>query len=141
MNAPQLVHASCVAIDEKGVLIIGPSGAGKSDLALRLIDRGAQLVGDDYVLVVRENDVLRAAPPEQLVGKLEVRGVGLCRFDHVSNIGLTLIVDLAQPPVRLPDPQETELLGIKLPLLHLLPHEASAPIKVELAMKQGVGVI
>ena len=38
------IHASCVAIGHKGVLILGDSGAGKSDLALRLIDDGARLV-------------------------------------------------------------------------------------------------
>ena len=42
------IHATCVAIEGRGVLIVGPSGSGKSDLALRLIDRGAALVADDY---------------------------------------------------------------------------------------------
>lgn len=41
------IHASCVAIGAKGVLILGESGAGKSDLALRLMDEGARLVADD----------------------------------------------------------------------------------------------
>ncbi|HJN03832.1 MAG TPA: serine/threonine protein kinase, partial [Alphaproteobacteria bacterium] len=31
-----LVHATCVVIDGRGILLRGPSGAGKSDLALRL---------------------------------------------------------------------------------------------------------
>jgi len=33
------------------VLIEGASGAGKSDLALRLIDRGATLISDDYTIL------------------------------------------------------------------------------------------
>ena len=57
MSAPSLssetVHASCVAIDGRAVLIGGRSGTGKSDLALRLIDRGAALVSDDYTFVRR----------------------------------------------------------------------------------------
>src|SRR6202035_866821 len=44
---PILVHATAIAIDGRAVLLRGPSGAGKSDLALRLIDCGARLVGDD----------------------------------------------------------------------------------------------
>ncbi|MEY3906493.1 MAG: hypothetical protein RIR59_1316, partial [Pseudomonadota bacterium] len=44
-----LLHGTCIAIKDQGVLILGASGAGKSDLALRLIDRGAALVGDDYL--------------------------------------------------------------------------------------------
>ena len=45
------IHASCVAMGGHGVLLLGASGAGKSDLALRLIDEGAQLVADDRTLL------------------------------------------------------------------------------------------
>ena len=51
-----LVHGTCIAfplVEEAGVaaavLLRGLSGIGKSDLALRLIDDGAQLVADDQV--------------------------------------------------------------------------------------------
>ena len=47
------IHASCVAIGGKGVLLLGDSGAGKSDLALRLIDEGARLVADDRAELYR----------------------------------------------------------------------------------------
>ena len=49
----ETLHASCVAKQGCAVLICGRSGAGKSDLALRLIDRGATLVSDDYTIVRR----------------------------------------------------------------------------------------
>ncbi|MDA3887407.1 MAG: serine kinase, partial [Allgaiera sp.] len=42
-----ILHASCVALDGRGVLILGPSGAGKSGLALQLMALGARLVADD----------------------------------------------------------------------------------------------
>ena len=48
---PELLHATAIAINGAGVLLLGPSGSGKSDLALRLIDRGAVLISDDGVLV------------------------------------------------------------------------------------------
>ena len=47
----ETLHATSVAIGGRAVLLCGPSGVGKSDLALRLIDRGATLVSDDYTLV------------------------------------------------------------------------------------------
>ena len=50
----ETLHASCVAIGDLAVLIQGHSGAGKSDLALRLVDRGAKLVSDDYTLLLRD---------------------------------------------------------------------------------------
>ncbi|MEC8388619.1 MAG: hypothetical protein VX098_10900, partial [Pseudomonadota bacterium] len=57
------VHGTCVAIDGAGVLLRGPSGSGKSDLALRLIDGGATLVGDDQLELSRVNDRLVARAP------------------------------------------------------------------------------
>ena len=40
-------HATSVAIQDSGIMILGSSGSGKSDLALRLIDAGATLISDD----------------------------------------------------------------------------------------------
>ncbi len=57
------VHATCVAIRGRGLLIMGESGAGKSDLALRLVDRGATLVSDDYTLLTAANGRLVAPRP------------------------------------------------------------------------------
>ena len=54
MTAPrQPLHATVAALRHggawRGVLIQGRSGAGKSDLALRLMQNGWRLVGDDWV--------------------------------------------------------------------------------------------
>ena len=55
------IHAGCVMLGRKGVLLLGPSGAGKSELALRLIDDGARLVADDRTdLFVRRARCSRA---------------------------------------------------------------------------------
>src|SRR3546814_5042791 len=67
----QAVHASCVALDGRAVLLMGASGSGKSDLALRLIDRGWSLVSDDYVTLESRGGKLVAAPPEQIAGRSE----------------------------------------------------------------------
>ena len=53
---PELVHATAIALNGRGILLAGKSGSGKSDLAIRLIDRGAKLVCDDYCeIAVGEN--------------------------------------------------------------------------------------
>ena len=56
----ETLHATTVSIGGRGVLIEGVSGAGKSDLALRLIDRGATLVSDDYSFLQRRDGRLFA---------------------------------------------------------------------------------
>ena len=65
----ETIHASTIAIGGHAVLIEGPSGAGKSDLALRLIDRGAVLVSDDYTVLSASRGRLLARSEERRVGK------------------------------------------------------------------------
>ena len=140
MSTPSLssetIHASAVAIGGRAVLIGGLSSRGKSDLALRLIDRGAALVSDDYVFVRRKGDRLVASAPPTIAGKIEVRGVGLIEFPAESEVAVALFVDLDAPPERLPEPGETRsMAGISIPVVGLSALEPSAPIKVELALR------
>jgi serine kinase of HPr protein (carbohydrate metabolism regulator) len=131
----ETVHATCVAIGERGVLIRGPSGSGKSDLALRLIDRGARLVSDDYTILSERGGRLSACAPERIAGKLEVRGVGILDLAPAADVPVCLVADLGQVPERLPDAHgETSLLGTVLPALPLAALEASAPLKLEQAL-------
>lgn len=50
------IHASCVALEEHGLLLCGPSGAGKSTLALACARRGWTFVSDDACFLVRGSD-------------------------------------------------------------------------------------
>lgn len=136
-NDRETMHATAVAISGAGVMIRGKSGSGKSDLALRLIDRGATLISDDYVDVSRRNQNLLLSPPANLAGKLEVRSLGIMECDHLSGIALKLIVDLNEHPDRFPlDRQVRILLGITIPSCTLNAMESSAAIKAELALQR-----
>ena len=129
------LHASAVAIDGRGVLILGASGRGKSDLALRLIDRGAVLIADDQVELAARSGRLQACALATIHGKLEVRGIGIVDCD-AAGAPIALVVDLDAAPERLPEPAALELEGIAIPSVALSPFDASAPIKVELALKR-----
>ncbi len=131
------IHATTVSIKGCGVMIMGGSGSGKSDLGLRLIDRGAMLVSDDYTEITANSGVLIASSPSTIAGKLEVRGLGIVTQPFKDNVSVKLIVDLDQVPQRLPDvAQHREILGILIATLALAAHEASSPIKVEWALNQ-----
>ncbi len=135
------LHATTVAIESHGVMITGASGAGKSDLALQLIDRGAQLVSDDYTALKTDNGLLIARPPLTIAGKIEVRGLGLLTLDYRSSVAVSLIVDLDAAVERFPDPlPQTEILGLAIPTLPMRAFEASAVIKVEWALKMLAGL-
>lgn len=133
MTAPP-VHAGCIAIGGRAILIVGPSGSGKSDLMIRLIDRGAMLVSDDYVLLRAENGRLLASPPATIAGRIELRGVGIVERPFAADMPVSLIVDLALAPQRLPSPESRIVAGIAIPVIGLDGLEPSAPIKVEAAL-------
>jgi serine kinase of HPr protein (carbohydrate metabolism regulator) len=133
----ETVHVSCVAIGSQAVLISGPSGSGKSDLSLRLLDRGALLVSDDYTIVSRSNGLAMARAPETIRGKIEVRGVGILVRPSAEMLPISCVIDLTEPCERLPTGTKKRVIaGVELPLFGLDPFEASAPIKVELILQQ-----
>jgi serine kinase of HPr protein (carbohydrate metabolism regulator) len=139
------VHATSVALRSKGrwqgVLLRGPSGAGKSDLALRLVQAGGRLVSDDQTHVAVKGRKLIATAPQALAGLIEVRGVGivkLARGQLAAQAPLVLTIDLVPPEKveRLPEHTQEMLLGMKMPVLALAPFEASAVVKLHLALAQ-----
>jgi serine kinase of HPr protein (carbohydrate metabolism regulator) len=131
----ETVHATCVAVDGRAVLISGPSGAGKSDLALRLIDRGFTLVSDDQTLVRKSGERLLATAPAAIAGKLEIRGIGIVDMETVNDVPICLVVDLTSDIRRMPDDsRERSVLGIAVPLISVDATAASAAAKVALAL-------
>ena len=131
------VHGTSVVLGGDGVLLRGPSGSGKSDLALRLIDDGARLVADDQTELRLVGGALRMSAPWTIAGRIEARGVGILRVDSTPSAILRLVVDLAPSGAveRLPEPEDCEFLGCRVPRVVLAPFEASATAKLRLALR------
>jgi len=133
------IHASCVAIGAQGVLLLGKSGTGKSDLALRLIDDGAQLVADDRTILFVTKGALHAKAPGSIKGLLEMRGVGIAAFPARPSVKVALVVRLGAEDARLPAPRlyhiPTPLKGAKaVPQIALDARFASTPAKIRTAL-------
>lgn len=133
------IHASCVAIAGKGVLLLGPSGAGKSDLALRLIDGGARLVADDRTQLTVKGDALWASAPAAIRGLIEIRGVGIVALPPLAGARIHLVVRLGAEGARLPPGRfYRPPAGLKPasppPEIALNPYFASAPAKIRAAL-------
>lgn len=141
---PERHHGTAIALAGRAALIRGPSGAGKSDLALRCILQpatpllpAAELVADDQVEVDSRDGRLIVRAPDAIRGLIEVRGIGIVRVSVVAEAELALIV-LLQPRnhiERYPEPLPTEpMCGVEVPKLGIEPFEASAPLKLLLAL-------
>jgi serine kinase of HPr protein (carbohydrate metabolism regulator) len=95
------------------------------------------LVADDQVCLVRNDGRILAKSPDTIRGKMEVRGVGIVEVKSLMEAELALVVDLMPGAEieRLPEGNaKARLLGIELPLVGLFPWEASAPIKLAIAL-------
>jgi len=140
--APLQVQGTGVAVEGVGLLLRGPSGAGKSDLALRLIDGGGALVGDDLCELRREGGRLAIDLPAgvdpKFRGKIEVRGHGLLAVPYAGAVPLAMVVDLRPGAAleRLPAAAEVSYLGVVLPLIVLDPFRASAPAFLRLLARE-----
>lgn len=146
-DALENVHGTAIALGAHAALIRGAPGSGKSDLALRclaiaptaLIPCPAALVADDRVDLRRSGERILAEAPATIRGKLEVRGLGVVSVPCIASAQLVLIADITALDniERLPDPAPvTEVLGIRIPLMHVAPFAASAPVKLLLALAQ-----
>ena len=143
--AAELVHGTCVALGNRAALLRGDSGCGKSDLALRFLALPGEgelrpaLVADDQVWVEETgDDQATASAPGTIGGMIEVRGLGIAEMPFVAEVPLVLVCDLveAEAVPRMPsDPWEcTKIADVEIALLKLSAFEASAPLKLKMAL-------
>lgn len=136
------IQATLVSLACKGVLICGKSGSGKSDLALRLLEnKAARLVADDVVLLSVHNGRLCGRAPDTLSGLLEVRGIGIVRYDCLEESPVNLVVRLTDNPQnveRLPEEQWENLSGVTVPAMDLWAKELSACEKIIVKLRDNL---
>lgn len=78
------LHAACVGLEGRGILLMGPSGAGKSTVALQCLLEGFDFLAEDSVFV--EPDSMRAT--------------GTANFLHVCADSLNWLEPVEQTLVR-----------------------------------------
>jgi serine kinase of HPr protein (carbohydrate metabolism regulator) len=140
--APTILHATALARRDgskgwRGVLLRGPSGVGKSDLALRAGAAGWRLVADDRSLVFRSGSGLFARAPATISGLIEARGLGVLPAQPLAFVQIVLAIDCADDAnglERMPEWDMVEIAGVCLPRIGLFAREASAVVKLGLAL-------
>lgn len=130
-----LPNVSCVSLRGRGILILGPSGSGKSSLALALMDRGAELVGDDGVTLAQVGELVVATPPPNTQGLIEIRNVGLLEVP-TARAPIAIVINLSPDAERLPlGHGEMDLLGRKVPQVDLYPDTPYLALRAEAALE------
>ncbi len=131
-----LLGVSVVAIKGRALIIEGPPGSGKSSLALALIDRGADLIGDDGVSLERGNNRVFAAPPPNTSGLIEVRNVGLLEMNVAPPTPIALTINLEENAERLPErPMQREVFGVSIPALGFTLGTIAPALRAEAALR------
>jgi HPr kinase/phosphorylase len=131
-----LLHASCVTLDGRALLITGASGSGKSGLAIQMMGLGASLLADDRTSLRVSGNQLWASCPASIRGLIEVRGMGLLKADVAGETAVSGVVDLdSRETERLPDLHKTEILGITLPLIRRTDTPVFAPALIQFLKK------
>jgi HPr kinase/phosphorylase len=129
-----LRQSTAVAISGRALLIEGPPGSGKTSLALTLIDRGAQLVGDDGIALDPRLGGVWANPAPRTAGLIEVRNVGIATLPAVSApISLVLAIDPAAPRF-VERPADYDIAGVAVPMLFFDARGPAAAMRAEMAL-------
>ncbi|PTX57283.1 Hpr(Ser) kinase/phosphatase [Litoreibacter ponti] len=117
-DPPSQIHATCVALGGRGLLILGASGSGKSGLALQLMAYGAELVCDDRCDLRVIGQKVQASRPDQLPQAIEARGLGLLPAACAGPAQLIAAVDMDHATeARMPEPGTCQIGTVRLPLL------------------------
>jgi serine kinase of HPr protein (carbohydrate metabolism regulator) len=122
------IHASCVVLGDRGLLVTGPSSSGKTTLALTLIDqfraagRFARLAADDQVFLRTCAGRLIGKAPDTIAGMAEAHGLGPRPVEAEAEAVIDFIAELvpAESAPRFQEETSRLLADCELPLL-LLP--------------------
>jgi HPr kinase/phosphorylase len=133
------LHATTIAVGEAAMAITGPAGIGKTSLALAcltvptgdLCPVPPRLVADDRTHVTLRDGLLVARAPDNLIGLVEMRGLGIVRIEPAPETPLVCTLKLTADAVpRLPAaPETSDLLGVALPVLTLTATDPALPAK------------
>lgn len=116
--AAELVHATAVAVDGRGLLITGAPGRGKTTLAFEMLALGATLISDDQVVATPAGAQTHLSAPTRLAGLIEFRGAGILRLQETTEAPLFLIADLDRAPgERMPSLTTRDLCAAPQPVI------------------------
>lgn len=136
MSGGHSIHATLVAHQGVGCLLLGFSGSGKSRLAAELMALGGKIIADDQVRIFTHSGMLMGGCLPNMNGVVELRGVGLYRVpDAATQHVIHLAIHLGETPERLPLRVSEAFEGISIPSLRLPSPPQTSALYVMTVMK------
>lgn len=136
------MHASLVLWKNKGILFKGKSGSGKSELALKFIEnKNAVLVADDVVALKTRNNTLWGSAPLNISGLLEIRNVGISKYEFAAEAEINLVVNLVlskENLERLPKNKCENILGVEIPAIDLYAEDTTILEKIIVKLRDNL---
>ncbi len=136
------MHASFVLWRNKGILFRGKSGSGKSELALKFIEnKNAVLVADDVVELKARQNKLWGSSPQNIRGLLEIRNVGISRYEYAEEAAVSLLVNLLPAKEnleRLPKNKTENILGVEIPAIDLYAEDTTILEKIIVKLRDNL---
>ena len=117
------IHGCLLNIYGIGVLLLGESGIGKSEISLELIKKGHRLIADDRVNIASVRGKLIGTCPEQILGVMEVRGIGIidiARMYGINSLEKRVDIKLAISLNKFEENLKIDRLGMKTEKLEIL---------------------
>jgi len=128
-------QTTCVAVGGRGLLIEGPPGSGKSSLALALIDRGGELVGDDGTLIEAVEGRIIARPHPQTRGLLEIRNLGIVSMPVRDSVPVAILIRLdVEAPRFIESASWEDIETVMVPMVRLWPGSPVLVLRAEMAL-------
>ena len=123
------LHATALAVQGKGLLILGASGSGKSSLAIELIALGAALIADDGIWLQTASDPPILERPDTATDRIEARHIGLIGAGPtLARAPLVWVIDLDRAETdRFPPARSIALGDRSIPVLHAKGQHGLAP--------------
>lgn len=87
-----IIQANGFRYKDLGILLMGPPGIGKTGLMLEAIQNGAELIGDDGVVLSSLENQIMMAPVPATKGLVELRGLGIIQMECCGLAKVDLIL-------------------------------------------------
>jgi serine kinase of HPr protein (carbohydrate metabolism regulator) len=82
----EVVHAGAIDLDNEGILLVGSPGSGKTTLLVSCLQAGMKFLGDDIVLLAKDNGIVKVYSFPEDIGVRRGTVELLCHYSFMQEL-------------------------------------------------------